>query len=524
MYLRGASKGAVTLGLLGIWACGGSDDGDEKATVVTNPSNSSSGTPVASPQSPIASGAAGSGASIPSDGSGSAIPTMPTMPTMPSSNPSNMPPASASNPMATPAMPMNAPSSGGAVTYHKQIRAMLETNCLSCHVAGGIGPFALDNWDSVKMVSGAVVNAVKSRIMPPWPASADCTPIRDSRALTDADIDLLTQWQAASFPEGDPKAYVAPPAAAAQADIGSATLTLDAGMTYTPPANADDYRCFLTNKTFDQDTWLTAVDIVPDQRAEVHHVQVHRITATQLAQLQATDQSSPGSGYPCNSGLVLSQNMFSWRPGGQRVTFDKGDAAYIQAGSSIMLQVHYNTVFLPAETPPTPDQTKVQFWTLPAGELPDRVIYRTGVTAGVNVPPGNDHVVSTATQLMQQLAAVGPTGVFVPGEIIGMTPHAHQIASEMTADTTAAKQTCLINVPKWDFNWQLDYLFTQGVPYTATDSITATCVYDNSAEHQPTVDGVKQQPRLVTFGEGSLDEMCLHYVWLRMDRLAFLGR
>jgi hypothetical protein len=27
----------------------------------------------------------------------------------------------------------------------------------------------------------------------------------------------------------------------------------------------------------------------------------------------------------------------------------------------------------------------------------------------------------------------------------------------------------------------------------------------------------------VTFGEGSLDEMCLHYVWLRMDRAAFLS-
>jgi hypothetical protein len=49
-------------------------------------------------------------------------------------------------------------------------------------------------------------------------------------------------------------------------------------------------------------------------------------------------------------------------------------------------------------------------------------------------------------------------------------------------------------------------------------------VYDNSAAHQPIVDGVQQQPRTVTFGEGSLDEMCLHYVWLRMDRKAFLGR
>ncbi|HKU36939.1 MAG TPA: hypothetical protein VJR89_02295 [Polyangiales bacterium] len=417
------------------------------------------------------------------------------------------------------------PTSNAEVTYHKQIRPMLEQNCLSCHVAGGIGPFPLDNWASVQKVAGPVVVAVKNRVMPPWPAKSDCHPIRDNRALSDEQIALFTKWQELKFPEGNPSDYVAPPAAAAEADIGPATLNLDAGMKYTPPKNADDYRCFLTNHTFSEDTWLTAIDIVPDQRAEVHHVQVHRITAAQVAQLQATDSSSPGSGYPCNAGLVASQNMFSWRPGGTRVTFDKGDAAYIQAGSSIMLQIHYNTVFLPDGQSPTPDQTKVSFWTLPSGQLPERVIYRTGVTAGVNVPPNNPHVVSEARMPMSTLAAVGPTRAFVPGEIIGMTPHAHQIASEMTSDLTSGGKTqCLINVPKWDFNWQLDYLFTAGMKYSATDTIRATCVYDNSAQHQPVVDGVQQQPRQVTFGEGSLDEMCLHYVWLRMDRKAFLGR
>jgi hypothetical protein len=516
MYLRGASKWAVAFCLLGIGACGDSNDGGEPTPSVTNPSEDSPGK-VNTPVTPIQAGAAGSGANLPGANSGAQPPASMNPTTTPASmNPSTMPPAGSA---------MNTPgAASGDVTYHKQIRPMLESNCLSCHVAGGIGPFPLDNWASVKMVAGPVVNAVKMRIMPPWPAAADCQPIRDTRSLSDADIALFTQWQTANFPEGDPKDYVAPPAAATQADIGPPTLELSGGMKYTPPVNADDYHCFLTSHTFEQDTYLTAIDIVPDQRAEVHHVQVHRITAQQLAQLQSTDSASPASGYPCNSGLVLSQNMFSWRPGGDRVTFDKGDAAYIQAGSSIMLQVHYNTVFLPAEQPPTPDQTKVSLWTLPAGQLPDRVIYRTGVTAGVNVPPNNDHVVSTASQRMSALAAVGPTGAFVPGEIIGMTPHAHQIASVMTSDITQGGQkTCLINVPKWDFNWQLDYLFPKGVTYSANDTVTATCVYDNSAQHQPTVDGVMQQPRLVTFGEGSLDEMCLHYVWLRMDRKAFLG-
>jgi hypothetical protein len=85
-------------------------------------------------------------------------------------------------------------------------------------------------------------------------------------------------------------------------------------------------------------------------------------------------------------------------------------------------------------------------------------------------------------------------------------------------------EECLISVPKWDFGWQLDYLYQEAIPYSRSDLLHAVCVYDNSPEHQPVVDGMKQQPKRVHFGENSLDEMCLHYVWLRMDRKAFLGQ
>ena len=54
------------------------------------------------------------------------------------------------------------------------------------------------------------------------------------------------------------------------------------------------------------------------------------------------------------------------------------------------------------------------------------------------------------------------------------------------------------------------------LPLMAGDSVEAVCGYDNSVNHQPVVDGVKrEQPITVTPGEGTSDEMCLHYVWLR---------
>ena len=82
---------------------------------------------------------------------------------------------------------------------------------------------------------------------------------------------------------------------------------------------------------------------------------------------------------------------------------------------------------------------------------------------------------------------------------------------------------CMVEVSRWDYHWQLDYLYAKGVPYGPDDQLAVTCEYDNSTAHQPVVDGVQLAPHNVTWGEGSLDEMCLHYVWLRFERQAFLS-
>jgi hypothetical protein len=200
----------------------------------------------------------------------------------------------------------------------------------------------------------------------------------------------------------------------------------------------------------------------------------------------------------------VGDNIYSWRPGGKRLAFNEGDAALIPAGSSFALQMHYNTF---GKTP-MPDKTSVALWELPAGTKPQRVVTRVGVNAFVPIlAPG-------AVQSTQSSQIVGGAGV----EIIGVSPHAHMIAKELKATLTRAGGTteCLTDVPDWSFEWQMDYIFKDPLPLAAGDSVHVECDYDNSPSHQPTVDGVKrQQPITVTAGEGSSDEMCLHYIWLR---------
>jgi hypothetical protein len=407
---------------------------------------------------------------------------------------------------------------------------VIESACLGCHVEGGIGPFPLDQWAAVEQVAPLVVAAVSSGIMPPWPASDSCRDLRDAAALSAETRELFVHWQRAGYPEGDEVDYRAAAPEPLVTDPGEPSLVLGPEAPYTPQPMADDYRCFpLQDGEFDADLYLAGMDIQPGERGEVHHVQIHRVSADQIAALRDIDERNAGPGYPCNAGTgVLSQNLFSYRPGSRGVHFHAGDAVYIEAGSALLIQVHYNTQFLPEGAVPMPDETKVALWTLPADQPPERVIYRTGMIAQLNIPAGEPAYVTQSASTMQAVSAVGGRfgvgGVYVPGEVVGMTPHAHHLASRMSATLKRADgaEECMIDVPRWDFGWQLDYLYESAVAYAPTDQLVVTCEYDNSAENQAVVDGVKMAPRDVTWGEGSLDEMCLHYVWLRFEREPFL--
>lgn len=355
---------------------------------------------------------------------------------------------------------------------------------MACHgpdAATRTGPVALDTYASVKMVGALVVNAVTSNRMPPWPADPNCHPLRDTPPITPAQRDLFRQWQVAGFPEGSASDYVAPPESISD-DLGPPTRTITFTAPHTPPPNTDEYACSRGDYTFPKDTYVRAIEVMPDQKAEVHHVQIHVVT---------------------NAVCTVGDNIYSWRPGGRRLVFSDGDAALIKAGSSFNFQMHYNTI---GKTP-TADKTQVALWELPDGMKPKREVTRVGVYGLTPIlTPG-------AVQSVTATMAVGGAGT----EIIGVSPHAHMIAKTMTANLMrAGKPECLTNIPDWKFEWQMDYLFKDPIPLMAGDTVQATCAYDNSPAHQPTVDGVKRaQPITVGPGEGTSDEMCLHYVWLR---------
>jgi hypothetical protein len=447
-------------------------------------------------------------------------------------------------------LPRRAPRTGpDAVTYQRDVRPILETNCVECHTEGGIGPSRLDDWSMVSLLGRSIVSAVEGGRMPPWPARDSCHELSDSRALSAADKELIVGWEIDGFLEGNVADYRAP-VPRRRAELGAPSRTMTYAEPFTPAVNSDTYRCFYVG-TLETDTYLTALDIIPGVRSEVHHVQLHRVGAASSAMVQMLDENAAGGGYPCNAGGVgagvPSQNMFSYRPGSVAVVLNQGDAVYVRAGSALVLQIHYNTQFFAAGEQPAADQTRVALWTAAAGQPPEHVIFRTGLLSPLSgkgdgsivpvisssIPAGLAEVVGETTLPMSQISKVGSgtiglgnnSGPYVAGEIVGMTPHAHSWARRMQASLTreSGAEECLIDVPRWDYGWQLDYMYRQGVPYGPNDRLHVQCDYDNSAENQPVIDGMRRPVQTVTYGENTLNEMCLHYLWLRFRYADFIA-
>ncbi|MEL6544428.1 MAG: hypothetical protein AAFQ82_07365, partial [Myxococcota bacterium] len=98
--------------------------------------------------------------------------------------------------------------------------------------------------------------------------------------------------------------------------------------------------------------------------------------------------------------------------------------------------------------------------------------------------------------------------------IASITGHMHLLGTSIDAHVVSpdGERTCGLSIPDWDFDWQLYYRMPAGSgPLTVSpgDSVEISCAYDNSPSNQPVVEGVRQEPRDVEWGEGSLDEMCL---------------
>lgn len=404
----------------------------------------------------------------------------------------------ATDPSATPGVPL---------TYYQDAAPIIASRCASCHSPGNIAPFPLLTYTDAMTYASLIKPALANHLMPPMPpdttAESGCPQIDDARVMPDDERNKLIAWVDGGSLPGD--AATAAPTPAAPDALGPPTATYDSGIDYESAfQGADEYRCFVIDPSLTATFNLIAVGVHSTNPAIVHHTIVYAQLPADKAAVDALDAADPLPGYECfgGAGWAGAIEVGAAAVGSQPVAFPNGAGAPLPAATRYVVQVHYNF-----DNGRGSNRIAVQAWS--AATLTQIPHGLSTVNYTFDIPAGAVGVSATAMGTFTTTPTAG--NQTRPGLLWSAFPHMHQIGSSIRVDLLRAdgSKSCVISIPKWDFHWQGAYQLAQPIHVAAGDRLQTTCVWDNSAGHQPIVDGKVQAPKDVRFGEGSTDEMCL---------------
>lgn len=388
-----------------------------------------------------------------------------------------------------------APAPG--TTYHRDVRPILEQRCEGCHDAQGIGGFDLTGYDNARTNAARMVPVVVDRTMPPWLAAGDVRYLNDRR-LTDAEIETIRAWAEGGAPAGDPADYVKRPVAR--------PLRVDAELpmhgAYLPnQATDDDYRCFLVDPALTASRALTGFDLRPTSPQILHHVSFSAVGPALAAQMAEADALDATEGFPCD-GFPPSQQQFLgfWTPGTGATTYTDGLGLTMPPGTRLLLEIHFDTTRGKGLEERT---TALLEWS--DLESVEPALVATSVhSLDIDVPPGEVGSV-TGTFALADFELAGTE----PLVIHGAGPHLHQRGQSVRVWLERGGQTIpLLDVPKWNYHRQQLFLLAEPVTFGPDDRVSIECRFDNRAESQPMVNGVRLEPGRLRWGGNAADEMC----------------
>src|SRR5262245_56649182 len=90
--------------------------------------------------------------------------------------------------------PAPPPTSASGLTWYQDIAPIFEAHCTTCHVAGGIAPFALTDYSQANALGALIKSTTANRLMPPWPPGGATPELAHDRTLSDEAIAAIGSW------------------------------------------------------------------------------------------------------------------------------------------------------------------------------------------------------------------------------------------------------------------------------------------------------------------------------------------
>jgi len=360
----------------------------------------------------------------------------------------------------------------GEITYSKQIARILQDRCVECHRAGEVAPFVLTSYDEVVGWAETIREVVDEGRMPPWSANPQHGHFSNDARLSSCEKAVISNWVKNGCPQGDPKDLPPPREFVEGWRIGEPDQVIAmSDKPYKVPAEGVvAYKFFTVDPGWKEDKWVKAADCRPGNRAVVHHVIVFI--------------QSPGEGEFRDGG-----GLGGYAPGAPPAIREEGTATFVPANSKLVFQLHYTPNGSEQE-----DLSKIGVIFADPKTVKKRI--RGGMVGDLSfkIPPGADnHEVHSSHKFLRDAL------------LLDVTPHMHLRGKSFRfeAEFADGRREILLDVPKYDFNWQLTYRLAEPMLLPKGTRMHCTAHYDNSEEN-PANPNPKETVR---YGDQTWEEM-----------------
>jgi tetratricopeptide (TPR) repeat protein len=391
-------------------------------------------------------------------------------------------------------------SDSAPVTFTRDIAPIVFEYCSPCHRPGEAAPLSLLTYDDVAKFARQIAYMTERRIMPPWlPAPGEFKFVGEMR-LSNEQIALFKRWAEQGAPQGDPRDLPPAPKFTPGWQLGKPDLILHARKPYALAASGtDNYWNFIFPTDFSDVRWVKSIEIHPGEKRVVHHA---NILLDRMHSSRAQEKH-PGDGFPGMELRIESEffdpdsHIFFWKPGSAPHVEPPDMSLRLDPGSDLVLNTHLQPSGKAESIEPS---IGIYFADKPATRFP--VLLELQNDLAIDIPPSEANFLVTDSFTM-------PVDV----ELLAIYPHAHYLGKELAATATFpdGSTKTLINIPRWDLNWQAVFYYTGQVILPKGTVIHMRYVYDNSGAN---IANPHRPPKRVQGGNRTIDEMA--HLWLQV--------
>jgi mono/diheme cytochrome c family protein len=416
------------------------------------------------------------------------------------------------------------------VTFTKDVAPILYKNCVSCHRDGEMAPMSLVTYKDARPWAKSIRRNVVEHVMPPWHADPAHSRFSNARGLSQAEIDTIVAWVDRGAPQGKESDLPPAPTYPDGWDIGIPDAVYEMPEEFDIPADGVvEYQYFTVQPNFTEDRWVQAAEIRAGNRELVHHVIVFvdepggspsrapgiqmipstparsadastpaAASAAATPSVPATSSTPAASAAPRRQARPLGRLLVGQAPGARPAVFPLGSAKRIKAGSTLTFQMHYTPNGAAGK-----DRTRVGL--IFAKQPPASEIRTVGVMNTRFVIPAGDanHQVLSKAEFTED------------AKIWSFFPHMHVRGKsfEYRIVRPDGSSQVLLSVPRYDFNWQGEYVLAEPISVTKGTRLECTAFFDNSKANLANPDPSKD----VRWGDQTWEEMMIGWTTFSVE-------